>query len=56
MIRKHSFDICPALWKGGAKTRALLTFEKYETTYYDVYVMRRYSRNIFQWNKNDIKA
>ena len=28
--------------------RALLTFEKYEATYYDVSGMRRYSQNIFQ--------
>ena len=34
--------------------RALLTFEKYKIT--NVCGMRRYSRNIFQWNKNDIKS
>ena len=34
---------------------ALLTFDKYETTNYDVCGMRRYSRNILQLNKNDIK-
>ena len=51
--------ILPALrcGKGGANTLwALLTFEKYKTTNFDVYEIRSYSRNIFQWNKNDIKA
>ena len=36
--------------------RALLTFEKYETTNYHVSGMRRYTRNVLQWNKNDIKS
>ena len=31
-------------------------FEKYETINYDVCRMRRYSRNIFQLNKNDMKS
>ena len=43
---------CPCCGKSGANTlRALLTFEKYETTNYEVFGMRRYSQNIFQWNK-----
>ena len=33
---------------------ALLTFEKYEPTNYDVCGMKRYSQNILQWNKNDM--
>ena len=36
--------------------QALLTLKKYETTNYDMGGMRMYSRNIFQWNKNDIKS
>ena len=36
--------------------RTLLTFEKYKTTNYDVSGMRRYSRNILHWNKNDMKS
>ena len=35
--------------------RALLIFEKYETTTYDCR-MRSYSQNIFQWNKNEIRS
>ena len=36
--------------------RALLTFEKYETTNYDISGMRRYCRNILQWNKSNLKS
>ena len=43
--------------KGGANMlRALSLCEKYGTTNYDVSGMRRYSWNILQWNKNDIKS
>ena len=48
---------CLELWKGGANMlRAISIPEKYKTTKYDVSQMRRYNRNIFQWNKNDIKS
>ena len=36
--------------------RVLLTFEKYKTTNYDISGMRRYCRNILQWNKNNMKS
>ena len=36
--------------------QALLLFENYETTNYDVSGMRRYRRIIFQWKKNDMKS
>ena len=43
--------------KGGANTmRALITFEKYETTNYDVGKIRRYGQNILQWNKIKTKS
>ena len=38
------------------KLRTLLLFKKYETIYYDIFEMRRYSRNILQWSKNDMKS
>ena len=36
--------------------RALFLFEKYKSNIYDVGRMGRYTRNIFQGNKNDIKS
>ena len=37
--------------KGGANMLGTLSlFEKYESNNYDVSGMRRYSRNILQWN------
>ena len=36
--------------------RALLAFEKYKTTNYEIIEIRRYSRNTLQWNKNDMKT
>ena len=43
--------------KGGANmSRALLTFEKYETTNYGLSGIYRYSQNIFQWNKNNMES
>ena len=35
---------------------ALLNLEKYKTTNYDISGMRRFSWNIFQWKKNDMKS
>ena len=43
--------------KGGVNIlRDLLTFEKYETTNYNLSGKRRYSQNILQWNKNDMNS
>ena len=43
--------------KGGANTlRVPLILKKYKTMNYDACRMRRYSWNILQWNKNDMKS
>ena len=36
--------------------QAFLTFEKYETTNYEVGGTRRYCQNILQWNKNNMNS
>ena len=36
--------------------RGLFLFEKFESNIYYVGRMGRYTRNILQWNKNDIKG
>ena len=59
MYKEQERKYEPALHseKGGANIlQALLLFKKYETTYYDVNGMRRYSQKILQWNTNDMKS
>ena len=43
-----------AILEEGGKEKK--TFEKYKTTNYDVSGKRRYSRNILQWNKNNMNS
>ena len=41
---------------GGNKTWAPFFSKPTETTNYDVCIMRRYRRNILQWEENDIEC
>ena len=55
-IPPHSTYAIVICLGGNHRLRALLIFEKYETTNYDISGMRRYSRNKLQWNKNDMNS